>query len=130
MSFSCGKFKNGQAGGARLKFLIILTILILAAYSGYQYIPVAIHAYWLKDLMQQTVNIAAVQQKPIESVRQQLREQALEHGAPPDVSITVEPQQSRMQARVQFTKPIKFPLYTYDYEFDHTVRSFDVATLR
>ena len=30
---------------------------------------------------------------------------------------------NRLEARVQFTRPISFPGYTYDYEFDYTAQS-------
>ncbi len=30
---------------------------------------------------------------------------------------------NRLEVRVQFVRPIEFPGYTYNYEFDHTVKS-------
>jgi hypothetical protein len=137
MSVSCGTRPNlhrhGERGEGRLKFLIIVAILALLGYSAYQYVPVAIQAYQLKDVMQQTVNTAAVQgQTTSETLKKTLTEHAQEYGAPPppatQVGVTI--QDGRWQARVMYTREIKLPFYTYQYTFDNTVRSFDPTTLR
>ena len=137
MSVSCGTchvpFRHGERGEGRLKFLVVIAILAVIAYSAYQYVPVAIQSYQLKDVMQQTVNTAAVQsQTSTEALKKLITERALEYGAPPPpaTQVTVVQQDGRWQARVQYTRRISFPLYAYDYIFDHTVKSFDPATLR
>ncbi len=138
MSVSCGTpgsslRRHGERGEGRLKLLIVVAILILVGYSAYQYLPVAIQAYQLKDVMQQTVNTAAVQgQTTSESLRQLLTQRAVEYGAPPPpaTQVGVTQQDGRWQARVQYSREIPLPFYTYRYTFDNTVKSFDPATLR
>ena len=74
MSVSCGtptvpERRRGERGEGRLKFLMLLAVLALVAYSGYQYVPIAIQAYQFKDLMQQTVNTAAMQPQTADGLR-------------------------------------------------------------
>lgn len=137
MSVSCGTrppaHRLGERGEGRLKFLIVVAILAVIAYCAYQYVPVAIQAYQLKDVMQQTVNTAAMQsQTTSDSLRQSLADRAQEYGAPPPPATQVEAEQrdGRWQARVQYTRQIPLLVYTYQYNFDHTVKSFNPATLR
>ncbi|HKS29340.1 MAG TPA: hypothetical protein VJS44_16035 [Pyrinomonadaceae bacterium] len=138
MSVSCGTPRRplprqGERGEGRLKFLIVLAVLAVVAYSAYQYVPVAIQGYQLKDVMQQTVNTAALQpQTTSDALRKTLADRAQEYGAPPPptTQVAVVIQDGRWQARVQYTKPIPFPFYTYQYSFDNTVKSFDPTTLR
>ena len=137
MSFSCGtghaRSRSGERGEGRVKFLIVVAILGLVGYCAYQYVPVTVQAYQFKDVMQQTVNAAAMQpQTSSESLRKTLTERAQEYGAPPPPStqaiVTI--QDGRWQARVQYTREIRLPFYTYQYNFDNTVKSFDPVTLR
>ena len=137
MSVSCGtqapRHRHGERGEGRLKFLVVLAILAVVAYSAYQYVPVAVQSYQLKDVMQQTVNTAALQsQTTVDSLKKTLTERALEYGAPPQPApqVFVTQQDGRWQARIQYTRQIPLPFYIYQYDFDHTVKSFDPATLR
>ena len=50
---------RGERGGARVNFVVVILVIALAAYSAYNYAPVAYKAYRFKDFMQETVNKAA-----------------------------------------------------------------------
>ena len=116
--------RRGERGGARFNFIVILIIIALAAYSAYNYVPVAYNAYLYKDLMQETVNKAAY--PPIKSndwVTQQLRDAAKEYDLPEDTDIRVQNENGRIVAHVTWTRPIQLPGYVYEYDFDHTARS-------
>ena len=116
--------RRGERGGARFNFIVILIIIALAAYSAYNYVPVAYNAYLYKDLMQETVNKAAY--PPIKSndwVTQQLRDAAKEYDLPEDTDIRVQNENGRIVAHVTWTRPIQLPGYVYEYNFDHTARS-------
>jgi hypothetical protein len=123
---------SGERGGARLKFLIVMAILVSVAYAGYLYVPVAYNAYLYKDLMQTKVDAAAALAYSPAWVTDQLTKSGPEYNVPPDAVITPARENDRMQVRVQFSKPIEFlqfskPIefhgYTYVYEFDHTAQS-------
>lgn len=114
---------SGERGGARLKFLIVMAILAAVAYAGYFYVPVAYHAYLYKDLMQTKVDAAAALAYSPTWVTDQLTKSGPEYDVPPEAVITPTQENDRMKVRVQFSKPIEFPGYTYVYEFDHTAQS-------
>lgn len=112
----------GERGGTRLKFLIVIIVLAIVAYCGYQYIPVAYQAYLFKDYMQQTVDKAAGTGQNVAWVETQLKEGSKPYGLTnPEVNTLM--RDGRMEARVRFTRPVVLPFYTYQYDFDHTVRS-------
>lgn len=122
--------RRSERGGARLKFLIVVAIIAAVAYAGYQFIPIAYQAYQLKDLMQHDVDTAVATGKSSAWVQDQLVKSSEEYGIPADAVITPSQQDNRMQVRVQFTKPVEFPGFVYNYEFDHTAKSSTFLTIR
>jgi hypothetical protein len=122
--------RNSERGGARLKFLIVATIIAIVAYAGYQFVPIGYQAYQLKDLMQHDVDAAAAMGKPDSWVKEQLVKGSAEYGIPADAVISTQTQANRMEVRVQFKKPVEFPGYTYDYEFDYTARSSTFLSIK
>ena len=115
--------RQGERGSANVKFVLVMAILIATAYAGYLYVPVAYQAYALKDEMQHYVDQASAMAYSPSWVQEQLVKNAPEYGLPADAIITPVQQDNRVEVRVQFTRPIEFPGYTYQYEFDHTARS-------
>jgi heme A synthase len=116
--------RAGEAGGARLNFVIIAAVIALAGYSAYNYAPVAYNAFLFKDVMQETVSKAAFPPgQTTEWVTQQLRAQAKEYDVPADMTVNVQMEAGQIVARVQWIRPVRLPGYTYQYKFDHTVRS-------
>jgi len=117
------KDRSNERGSSRLKFLIVMTIIACAAYAGYLYIPVAYQAYLYKDLMQHYVDVAAAQGYQPSWAGDQLLKSEPEYEVPTNALITPTTRDNRIEVRVQFSRPIEFPGYTYQYEFDHTVKS-------
>ncbi len=117
------RMTSSERGGARLKFIIAIVILAAVGYSGYLYVPVAIDAYYFKDAMQNKVDLAATQGYEPPWIQDQLEKSKAEFHVPPEAIITPAKADNRMQVRVQFTRPISFPGFTYNYEFDHTAKS-------
>ncbi len=122
--------RRGERGGSRLKFLIVVVVLGLAAYAGYLYLPVQFDAMRFKDLMQHDADVAATQGYPITWITDQLKKSLAEFNIPVDATITPSQQDNRMSVRVQYTRPIEFLGYTYEYEFDHTAKSTAFLTLK
>ena len=114
---------SSERGGARLKFIIAMTIFAVVVYVGYVYIPVAVDAYYFKDVMQNKVDMAATQGYETNWVTDQLAKSKAEYHVPENAIITPARNENRIEVRVQFTRPISFPGYTYNYEFDHTAKS-------
>ena len=117
--------RKSERGSARLKFLVVVIVIGAVAYAGYMYVPVAYNAYLFKDLMQQKANAAVGLGHPPTWVREQLVKSAPDYSIPSDVEITSAVQDKRMEVRAQYSMPIPFPGYTYQYNFDHTVKSTD-----
>jgi hypothetical protein len=117
------KMRKSERGSARLKFLIVVAIIGIVAYAGYQFIPIAYQAYQIKDLMQHDVDTAVVLGHPTSWIKEQLVKSGPEYGIPADAVITPAQEDNRMEVRVQYSQPIEFPGFTYNYEFDHTAKS-------
>jgi hypothetical protein len=118
--------RQGERGGTRLKFLIVVILLAAVAYSGYQFIPIAYQAYLFKDVMQQKVDKAAAMGQPADSVVTELKASARQYDVPPNAEIKAGARDGRLEARVRFTRPVPLIFYTYQYEFDNTVRSSEL----
>ncbi len=121
---------SSERGGARLKFIIAITVFAVVVYVGYLYIPVAVDAYSFKDVMQNKVDLAATQGYETTWVTDQLVKSKPEYHVPENAIISPTRQDNQMQVRVQFTRPISFPGYTYNYEFDYTAKSTTFLTVK
>ncbi len=117
------KDRKNERGSSRLKFLIVMSVIVVSAYAGYLYIPVAYRAYLFKDLMQHYVDVAATQGYQPSWAAEQLLKSEAEYEVPANAVITPAQRDQRIEVRVQFTHPIEFPGYTYEYVFDHTAKS-------
>lgn len=122
--------RSGERGSANLKFLIVMAMLGATAYAGYLYVPVAFQAKAYTDLMQNYADTAAGVGHTPAWVTEQLTKNGPEYGVPPNAIITSVLKDSRMEVRVQFVKEIEFPGYTYNYEFDRTVKSTAFFTFK
>ncbi len=118
-----------ERGAARLKLIIVLAIIALIGYMGFQFIPVAYQARSLKKFMDEKVTTAAEtpeiprdQKGP--TVENQLRSSAKDYGLPSDAKMSHIYQNGGLQVTVQFTRQINLlPGFAYKYEFDYTAKS-------
>jgi hypothetical protein len=115
--------RSSERGSGRLQFLIVLAVIGAVGYAGYLYVPVAFRAHTYKDLMQHYVDVAAAQGYQPTWASEQLVKSAPEYDVPANAVITPVRRDDRVEVRVQYVKSIEFPGYTYNYEFDHTVKS-------
>src|SRR3954471_24772308 len=122
------EINKNERGGARAKLIIFLAIFAIVLYAGYLYVPVSIDAYYYKDIMQNMVNQAAAQGSDPNWLKDQLLKNAPDYHVPPDATIEVSTQNKQLHAHVRFTRPIVTPVYTYNYEFNHTVTSSTFLT--
>jgi hypothetical protein len=103
--------------------VIVMAIIVVGAYAAYLYVPVAYQANTFKDLMQHYADVAVAQGYPPSWAGEQLMKSAPEYQVPTNAVITPAQRDNRIEVRVQFVRVIEFPGYTYNYEFDHTVKS-------
>lgn len=118
--------RSGERGGASVKFLMILTVIILIAHAGYNYIPVAYDGEDLKQEMQTAVVQTLVLPNNMDAVgitKQKIQRAIVADDIPPNAVIEVKQINNFCQARVVYSQPVKilpFGLYNYIYQFDHT----------
>ena len=123
--------RHGERGSARLKFIIVLVVIAAVGYMAFQYVPVAYQSSRYKTRMQDVVTEAAAAGKGTEWVRSQLEASAADNGVPKDAKIVPTVQEGRMVVTVQFTRPVNLlPGFTYNYNFEHTVKSADLLTIK
>jgi hypothetical protein len=122
--------RSSERGSANLKFLVVMAMLGSIAYAGYLYVPVAYQAKGYTDLMQHYADLASASGHPASWVTDQLTKSGPEFDVPPDAVITSVLKDQRVEVRVQFVRPIEIPGYTYNYEFDHTVKSTAFFTFK
>jgi hypothetical protein len=115
--------RSSERGAARLKLLIFVLLLGAIGYAAYLYVPVAYQAWLFKDWMQHTVDVAVATGYQPAWVNDQLKKSFPEYEVPPDAVITPVAKDNRLEVRVQYSRTIEFPGYTYQYEFDHTAKS-------
>ena len=114
---------QNEQGGARLKFILFIAFFAAVLYVGYMYVPVAIDAYYFKDVMQNKVDQAVDRGFDGNWLKDQLTKSGADYNVPRDAVIVSSSKEGRVTVHVQFTRPISFPGYTYNYEFDHTAQS-------
>ena len=115
--------RSGERGSANVKFVIVMAVLITTAYAGYLYVPVAYQANLYKDLMQHYADVAGAQGYSPSWAAEQLMKSGPEYQVPANAIITPVQRDNRIEVRVQYVRVIEFPGYSYNYEFDHTVKS-------
>jgi hypothetical protein len=125
MRILCGRVSSsrGERGGARLNFLIVMAIIAVLGYLGFQAFPVFYQSRNFATLMQDTVDLAAASDKKPAWVEQQLKAAMTDYGVPPEAVVKSTISGGRIEAQVQFTRPIQMILTEYKYDFDKTVRS-------
>jgi hypothetical protein len=121
---------SDERGSANVKFVIVMALLGAIGYAGYLYVPVAYQAKLYADLMQHYADVGGTTNNPVAWVTEQLTKAEPEYNVPPNAIITAALKDSRIEVRVQYVQPIEFPGYTYNYEFDHTVRSTAFLTFK
>ena len=118
--------RSGERGSAGVKFAAILVVILLAAYAGYNYIPVAYEAESLKSEMSTAVLQGLAMPgkvNPVDNVKARVEKAMQINSTPPDATLSVTQQGNVIQARVTYTKTVSivpFGIYNYQYRFDNT----------
>ncbi len=119
--------RNSERGGAGVKLLIALVLLILAANAGFNYLPVAYQGESFKQDMEGAVIKGTVLpttgKAPVDAVKKKLFEAAKSNAIPDDAVFEVKLQGKTIIGHVSYSKDVEllpFGLYVYTYVFDHT----------
>ena len=115
-----------ERGGAGVKLLISLVVIVLAGNAGYNYVPVAYDAESFKTEMGTAVLQGMAlpgKLSPVENVKSRLQRAATVNDLPADAVIDVKQTGSVVTAHVTYSKQVSllpFGIYRYTYSFDHT----------
>lgn len=119
--------RNSERGGAGIKLLIALAVVILVANAGYNYIPVAYQGESFKQDMEGAIVKGTVLpsygKPPIEVVKTKLKDAARSNEIPDDAVFDVKQQGKTITGHVSYARDVQllpFGLYVYTYVFDHT----------
>ena len=120
--------RKSERGGAGVKMLLVITILLLIAHAGFNYVPVAYNAESFKQEMQtavvQTLAMPSIGgATPADTLKNRIKKAAEANGIPQDAVIGIKPGKNGLQARVFYSQSVNilpFGIYTYNYNFDHT----------
>lgn len=117
---------GSQHGGAGVKFMIVLFVIVLAANAGFNYIPVAYAGESFKqDMQTAVVNGLALPGRlnPVDVVKAKVQKAASDNDVPTDAFIEVKQVGNTIHAHAVYSKQVNllpFGLYHYNYQFDHT----------
>jgi hypothetical protein len=134
MNQMCGEFKKhdrrNERGEGSGKLIIVLVILFLAVWAGYNYIPVAYNAQAYRQEMDtaviQVMAMPGAMQNPVAWTSERLKRVGTEYSIPEDAVYDVKqlPNGTGVQAQVKYKKSVSLlPFYTYQYEFDYTAKT-------
>lgn len=119
-------YRTAERGGAGVKFLLILTVILLVAHAGYNYVPVAYEAETLRTEMHTAVvqGLATPGKiSPVDNVKARVNRAMVQNNAPPDALVHVKQTGGVVTAHVAFTRDVSllpFGIYKYRYSFNHT----------
>lgn len=120
------KNKNSESGGASVKLLAVMFVLVLIGNAGINYIPIAYEGQSFKqDMQTAVVQGMAVPPgiTPVDMVKAKLQKAIASNNIPPDVIVQVKPTNNSVVAHVSYSKKVAilpFGIYNYNYKFDHT----------
>jgi hypothetical protein len=113
MKFTDYDRRNGEQGGAGIKFLFIVLVLGVFANAGINYLPVAYQAANFRQA-------APGSMRPADVVKASLAKAARDNDIPPEAIIDIRPAGNVVQAQATYTRQVQllpFGLYKYNYNF-------------
>jgi Flp pilus assembly protein TadG len=114
-----------QRGGAGVKLVVILVVLILVAHAGFNYIPIAYTGQSFREEMQTAVVQGTALPSgadPLGTIKTRIKRLATSYDIPRDAFIDVKQVGNVVQARVVYSKQVQllpFGMFPYTYQFDH-----------
>jgi hypothetical protein len=118
--------RDTERGGAGVKFLAFLVLIVLVAHAGYNYVPVAYSAESLKTEMHTAVLQGLAlpgKVNPVDNVKARIARSIEQNQIPPEAFVEVKQAGNVLTAHVAYTKDVNvlpFGIYKYKYQFDHT----------
>jgi len=110
----------GQRGEARLGCVIWTLIFVIAAFVAWKMIPVKLRSVQLYDYMLEQAKFASAAEP--EALKKNILRKARELDIPlTDKTLKVQSSGNRIRMSARYTVEVKFPGYTYVWEFHHEI---------
>ena len=118
--------RHNERGSARVNFIIVLVVVVVIAYMGFQILPVWFQASSFKKSLDESAEMTAATGKPGEWLKGQVRATATEYCTAPCSFTISEPEKraNKWQITVNVKRPVNvLPFWTYNYDFEYTAQS-------
>lgn len=113
--------RSAERGESNLGCIVWLLVLGLAVLISWKMIPVKVSSAEMADYMVEVAQFQAANRTP-EEIEKLLLNRAAELGIPlVKENVTVLRVGDRVQMMVEYTVPVDFPGYTYNWHFRHEV---------
>jgi len=118
--------RHSERGGAGVKLLIVLVILVVIGRAGWNFIPVWYEAQGAKQEMATAVKKAVTlpdKNDPKGTLKRGLDVLVRASVIPSEAKITITEPKNVLQTNVRYSKKVSilpFGLYDYDFVFNHT----------
>lgn len=111
--------RTAQRGEGNLGCIFWLVVLCLAVLLSWKLIPVKVNSAELADYMVEVAQFQSAQ-KPPDDLKKMILARASELGIPLDKeNVSVVRNGDRIRMSVEYTIPVDFPGYTYNWHFRH-----------
>ena len=111
--------RNAERGNSKLGCILWLTVLAIAVLISWKMIPVKVNSAELSDYMVEVAQFQSAR-KPPEELKAMILARASELNIPLDKqNVTVVRTDDRIRMTVDYTVPVDFPGYTYNWHFRH-----------
>jgi hypothetical protein len=116
--------RHSERGSARVRFIVVLAVVAVVAYMGFQYIPVAYQAHRFKSEIDQKVLDASGRGNDVELLKREIKTSAKNYGVPPEtLTMDVGQLEGRLEVTVKYKRQVNIlPFWTYDYNFEYKSR--------
>jgi hypothetical protein len=119
-------YRRGERGSARVKFFLVILVLVVLGNAAINYIPVAYQGESFKQEMQtivvQGMALPTNGASPVDVMKAKITRAAKDNQLPPAL-IDIKNTNNVTTAHVKYSKEVSivpFGIYNYNYEFDHT----------
>ena len=112
--------RNAQRGEGQFGCLVGLVILLVAGLVAYKMIPIKVKAAELRDVI--TDESRSASQSTDARILKVILDAAERNGLPvTEENVKIRRSSDRIEIDVEYTVPVEFPGYTYNWGFHHKV---------
>lgn len=113
-----GAWKQGEKGGARIKTLFAVIVLVAMIYAAVKIVPAYVTNYQLQDSMQEEATFATVNRKTPDAIKTDIEQKVTDLGLQVDPStIQVTAVMGNVTISLEYTVPVDLTVYQLQLHF-------------